>query len=517
MGRCANRVRELRYVTGVAGERETGTVRLSDGVTGAEVLGTVLRQAIADFPEAFAGMTLPADAGSFKARLAELLPQFEAARIGSPRASAIARAVSLGAAAHLRFVSGSDDDKTERSLGEYLRESAEALPLVRVDLPGPGLLSPSAQYEGRLYIGDELGALASELERTHLATRAAAQALRRVMQTARSGLSLAGERFVLFGAGAELSPVYTLLEAGAEVLWLDRDRPPIDQLLEPRLGGALLYVDRGVDVLRQPAALRATIVEFARGAPVHIGMHAFAAGQACPLLLSLTMNEIVRSLPSTLVQSISYLLSPTSVSPIAPEDARQADQRQLSVSGMRRALLRTGSLQPGHFVADEQRLSRAVVPQQGASFQVAEYVGKRLMAEALLAYGSTLGEGIEHDRHDGRALGVFANMLPITATRTLASPLMEAALLGAASYDIMIAQPVVSRSLAALMLLDDVLGARSKTTRVMTSDAQRRAQLFAKQVHGGVHAQPFALDGIVRMAALKGLAQRPKLAIELLR
>jgi hypothetical protein len=42
--------------------------------------------------------------------------------------------------------------------------------------------------------------------------------------------------------------------------------------------------------------------------------------------------------------------------------------------------------------------------------------------------------------------------------------------------------------------------------------AARLAKLFELQFHGGVQAQPYALEGIVRMAALRGIAQRPKLA-----
>lgn len=520
---------ELRYVTSVTGDRENGKVALAEGVTGADVLGTSLRHAIAEYPHVFAGLTLPSEPAQLKARMAELLPQFEAARVASEHAKEIARAVCLGATAHLRYQStAAIDAEPARSLADELASDVAPLRLVRVDLPGAGRLRPSADYRRHLYRGAELAQLASALDEAHFATRAATRALVTLAERANTsqGLSLAGQRFVLFGAGAELSPVYTLLEAGAEVLWLDRKRPPIDHLLEPRLSGALLYVDTdvgGVDLLRSPAEVRATILEFADGRPVHFGLHAFDSGRLGPLLICLTMNEIVRSLPPSLVQSLSYLLAPTSVSFVAPEDAAVADERRSAAPTLRRALARTGSLQAGHLTVREQRLSCAVVQQQGASFQVAEYIGKRLAADAFSSYGSALdGDLYPHDSARVR-LPVFANMAPITVTRSLASPLMEASLLGSASYDLLIAQASTARSVCSLLTVHNLLASPTPVAQAepplsgeaaIDAHAARLAQLFALQFHGGVQAQPYALEGIVRMAALRGIAQRPKLAFE---
>ena len=547
----------------MTGDRENAKVALAGGATAADLLGALLRQASAEYPQVFSGLTLPGEPVQLKTRMAELLPQFEAARIQSTQAAEIARALCLGAAAHLRC--GESQDSAAQSppaLAQLLERPVAPLSLVRVDLPGPGRLRASADFGGRLYRGAELEQLANELELAHFATKATTAALTQLGQgTASGGVSLAGQRFVLFGAGAELSPVYALLEAGAEVLWLDRQRPPIDHLLEPRLAGALLYVDAGsggVDLLAQPAQVRATILEFAEGGPVHFGLHAFASGQSGPLLVSLVMNEIVRSLPRALVRSVSYLLSPTSVSFVAPEDAAVADERRSAAPTLRRALLRTGSLQAGHLSVRQQRLSCAVVQQQGASFQVAEYIAKRLAAEALASYGNTLDGG------PGQA--VFANMAPITNTRSLASPLMKASILGAPSYDLLIAEPSTARSVCALLTVHDLTnigtdaaapltpvrvpvhdlatdgtdengesrtgtGTGTRTTLTETQSqtqnqtemdglhpvdahAAALARTFALQFHGGVQAQPYALEGIVRLAALRGIAQRPKLAWE---
>ncbi|MDB4985482.1 MAG: hypothetical protein JWN04_660 [Myxococcaceae bacterium] len=486
----------------MTGDRDNYGITLAGGVTGGQVLQTSLQRAVAEFEDAFVGLTLPPEAAAFKGQFSALLPAFEAARLASSQASEVARALYLHAASQLCYV----DREGERPLQEALLQPAEPLPWVRVDLPGAGSLVPRADYAGRLYVGRELAQLASELDRARFATRAAVSALTKVGERAAhdGGLSLRGERFVLLGAAAELSPVYTLLEAGADVLWLDRDKPPIDRLLEPRLSGSLSYVDRGVDLLREPAALRATILDFAGGAPVHLGLYAFATGSACPLRLSLGMTELVRSLPSALVKSIAFLLSPTSVSAIAPEDAACADRRAESASKVRRALVRAGQLELGHRSHGERRLSRAVISQQGAAYQVAEYVAKRLAAEAFVEFGSALlGTG---------SVAVSANMAPVTATRSLASPMLEAAILGAPSFDILIAPASTSRAISTLLLLHDHLW-----TARHDSALARRDALFARQFHGGVHAQPYALEGIIRVAALKGMARRPMLALELLR
>ncbi len=483
---------------------------LEPGVTGARFLRTLLAGAQRAFPDDLAQFSAPADDATCRARLAELVPQFEALRSVSAQRSEIARALCLEAGAQLQFV----DEQGQRTLSEALAQQSEPLPLVRVDLGGAGRLRPCVDLRGRHYEGEQVAVLAGELLQAHFATRAAAAALEDVVRRAESsdGLSLAGQRFVLIGAGAQLSPVYSLLEAGAEVLWIDLHNPPVDHLLEPHLRGALLYVDGGVDLLAQPAAVRATIEQFARGAPVHLGQYAFAPGDARALRLELTFLELVRALDPALLASLLFLLSPTSASPVSSEDAALADERRQRASALQRALLRTGPLSRAHLEAGDGRVSCAVVSQQGASFQIAEYVGKRLAAEALSEYGSTLTE-----RAVG-SLNVSVNMAPISATRSLASPLLEAAILDAPRRDMLIAEPSTSRAISALLSIHDVLrAAREPRQLAELSHRERMRALFSQQFHGGVYAQPFALEGLIRVAKLWGITQRPKLAFELLR
>ena len=494
----------------VTAPTERNGVELEADLTGTRFLRAVLARACAAFPEQFAGCTVPADDATFRARLAEIVPQFEAARSVCAERAEIARLVYLEAASRLQFV----DAEGPRSLQEALREPCEPLPLVRIELPGSGTLRPCAEFRGRLYEGAHVAELARELYEAHLATRAAADALSLVAERADAlgGLSLASQRFVLIGAGAELSPVYALLEAGAEVLWLDLHNPPIDHLLEPRLGGVLHYVEGGADLLARPAALRATIDRFAERGPVHVGLYAFAPGGAREMRLALTAVELARALDPARIASLLFLLSPTSASPLSPEDAATAEERRKAASTVQRALMLTGPLAPGHVVAGEARISCAVVAQQGGSYQTAEYVAKRLAAEALFEFGSGL------DARAPGSLAVSVNMVPITETRSMASPLLEAALLGAPKLEMLIASPSTARAVSSLLTVHDVLAREADPALLSQLPREERARaLFARQFHGGVYAQPFALEGVIRMAALRGITQRPKLAFELLR
>lgn len=499
---------ELRYVSIVAGRGEPRGIALSAGATGAVLLRELLQGALEAYPEAFPAFELPADADGFKSRCAELLPRFEALRVCSGKRAEIARHIALDAEARLRFVDGAD----ERPIATLWHDAVEPLPIVRVDLPGERRLVPSARYDGKVYVGLELEALADGLDEARLASRAACRALSHIARRASEGegLSLEGQRFVLIGAGAELSPVYALLAAGAEVLWLDLSNPPIERLLEPRLGGALYYVNGGIDLLARPAAVRATLLAFAAGQPLHLGLYACASGGAREARLAIAMNALARSLPPAQLASISCLLSPMSVSPIQPEDAERADARRDSASTLERTLRRTGPLSAGHVTGGDVRIACAVVSQQGTSFQVAEYVGKRLAAEAFATYGSAL------DPDAPTPLIVSANMAPITSTRSLATPLLSAAASGAADVHILIAEPKTAREISTLLMLHDVLSLDSPESTPPDPSA-RLAALFARQFHGGVHAQPYALEGLVRVAALRGIAHHPKLALGLLR
>ena len=103
-------------------------------------------------------------------------------------------------------------------------------------------------------------------------------------------------------------------------------------------------------------------------------------------------------------------------------------------------------------------------------------------------------------------------MLPICTTRSLDNPVLATAVPGAPHFDMLISAPETARAVGACLLIEAL--------RAPQASAQRaKARLFARQFHGGALAQPYAYarDGLMRRAALRGMAQRPQLALELLR
>lgn len=496
----------------VAAEHAGRGVELPHGHTGSSYFHDLLTRAVASFPEVFSGATLPLQPKTFKQRYADALASFEAARITSDQRVEIARFVCREASRELRFVGQGRDVLFD----EHMREAADPLPLLRVDLPGPGKLVPYLGFEGHIYRGRELLGLLQTLTDKHWMTRPAQRALQWVVEHAEreGGLSLQGQRFVLLGAAAELAPTDMLLEAGADVLWIDLREPSVDRLLDPRLGGSLSYVKGGADLLACPHAVAATVQAFAEAGPVHLCMYAYAPGEAQEWRLTASMNAIARALPRECVASISMLVSPTTPSPVSPDDVQVAEARRQNATGWRRTLERTGQLSSGFVAQDSVHVARAVVPVQGVSYQAAQYIGKILAAECYATYGNRF------DVEAAAPLTVSANVAPITATRSLAHPLFEAAFLGAPMFDILISKPHTTRVLSGMLTLHDLLnpdapGAADKARE--TQPAARAAQIFSQQIHGGVFAQPYALSGCITVAALNGLKRRPGLALRLWR
>jgi hypothetical protein len=487
-------------------------VELAAGHTSSSYLHELLLRAAARFPRVFSRVELPREPASFRQRYADVLVDFELARLQAAERGEIARFLCLEAERAYRFV-GPDG---EEPLAHKLAREAAALPLVRVEKRRASECVPSISFEGRLHRGPALVELAEELRRRHFVSDGAAEALSWLATHAASAggpLSLEGQRFVLLGAGAELAPTELLLEAGAEVVWVDVREPSADFLLDPRHAGVLHYVKGGADLLSAPHQVLATVRGFAEtSGPVHLWMYAYAGGASQEWRLTAAMNAIVRALPPALLASVGVLVSPTTAASVTPADAATAEARRKSAPAWKRALAATGQLRPGQRGDDGARVSCSIVPIQGVSYQAAQYLGKLLAAEATALYGSALGPELA-------PCTVSANVAPITATRSLSHPVFEAAFLGAPLFDILVAKPSTTRALAGLLAVHDVLNpqAPGAAQRPLGSPRERAARLFTQQAHGGVYAQPFALEGEIAVAAVQGLARRPKLALGLLR
>ena len=361
--------------------------------------------------------------------MAELLPQFEAARIQSAQASEIARALCLGAAAHLRCASNRPSTATDAS------RTPRALAQAAGDSPSPrsrwcastcrvaGGLRASADFGGRRYRGGELEQLAHELERAHFATKADHGRAHPAWPRRRppEGVSLAGTALRPVWCGRRAEPGVRAARGrrrGAVARpQAAAHRPPARAA--PR-GRAPVrgHGSGGVDLLAQPARVRATILEFAEGKPVHFGLHAFASGKSGPLLVSLTMNEI-RAQPAARAGALGLVLVVAHVGQL--RGARRRGRRRRASKRRPHAAPRAGCAparcRPAICSARQQRLSCAVVPAAGRELSGRRVHRQTARRRGLASYGNALDGGAGH--------AVFANMAPITDTRSLASPLMR--------------------------------------------------------------------------------------------
>jgi hypothetical protein len=422
----------------MSGSRREG-VELPEGTSGSALLYGVLSKAADQHPSVFGGSELLGDPRRFRSGFAERLVQFELRRIASSQRVRIAREMLVQAQEMLRFCGPAG----EAPLAEHLSRPAEPLALEELRLLGAGRLTPRAEHQGRSYVGRQLADVADLLlERAHC-SRAAHSALRGLSESfAEEQIDLSGRRFVILGAGAELSPVPLLLEAGADVLWLDVVAPPEGLVKDSQLSGRLFFPPGGADIMRRPAEIAASIEAFAQPAAVHVGLYAYAAGRSREWRIAAAMNAIVRSLPQGAVESLSLFVSPTSPAAVQQEDIEAAQRRLADAPFWQKLLRGAGQLPDGHDVADAAAVARAVVPIQGASYQAAQYLAKTLAAEVWGTLGNDLNA-------DGPALRVSANSAAITRTRSLSTPIFEAGFVGAPAFGVDTFAPETTRALRA--------------------------------------------------------------------
>jgi hypothetical protein len=476
-------------------------VSLKGGVKASELLYDVLNLAREKHRAAFEGLRWPAHHGVFKRDYAASLIAFERRRLASPDRAEIARTIVEAADASVVYMHGDE----ELRLDAYMREPAEPLPTTTAKLTQAAGLVPEVTFRGQHYQGADLGALADRwLERrfmTDSAHRGVRWTIDEALKRKDGRASFVGHKCVSLGAGAELSPTRALLRAGADVLFIDARDPSTELLSDPRVSGTLTYVPGGADLLTQPREIAATIQRFAGDDPVHVGMYAYAGGAGREWRLTASMNAIVRALPPDLVRSIVLLISPTTPGRVSTEDARAAEERGKRLAfrplGLGRSPASVG--QSGEL---PHRVSHSIVGLQGASYQAAQYIGKMMAAEVYAIYGL---DG------NGSDLLVSAPVAPITATRSLKHPLFEAGFAGADMFDILISEPQATRVMCALLAFHDLLAPDAPSRAKHLSPAERVAAIVGEQIHGGVYAQPYALEREIGLAAVAGLAKKPKL------
>jgi hypothetical protein len=351
--------------------------------------------------------------------------------------------------------------------------------------------------------------LAERFRAKHQMTDAALDAVRWIVghiEQQGGALSLAGQRFALLGAGAELAPTPALLAAGADVLWVDVAEPTALHERGTELAGRLWRAEGASDVLQQPREIAAAISAFAAEGPVHVGMFAYAGGASREWRLGAAMNAIVRSLDRTVPASVSLFVSPTTAATMQPEDVSAASERLAARPAWQSLLRVAGALPtPGYLEADGHCVSRSIVSIQGLSYQAAQYISKISAAETYAVYGLDLsGESRQ-------PLTVSANVAGITNTRSLAHPLFQAAFIGAARFGVQIFGSSTTRALGGLMILHDLLNPEAPgAAGVHAQDPRQKVErMLAQQVHGGIYGLPYVLEPAIRASAVIGMARRP--------
>ncbi len=482
------------------GDEQRAGVQFRGGRGGAALLYRQLRGQAERDPAAYAG-ALPEELRPFRRGYGEALVRFEAARAAHPQRGQHAVALAAATAADMAFV----DDAGERPLAEALA-GASPLVLEHRRFAGAGGLAPALPEPVPAEGPGSFDAATGRLLADGRLTAAAARALGWICERARregGEIDLRGTSFAILGAAAELAPTLLLLEAGARVLWIDRVPPPEGLEKQSELSGELWWAPEGADLLARPGEIAATLEAFAGTGPLHLGLYAYAPGAAREWRLTHAMNAIARAVASRLA-SVSLLVSPTTPVVLEPEDREASTRRRERRPAWQAALDRLARFPAGAVEHGPAAVARSIVSIQGASYQAAQYLGKRITAEAWLA------EGIE-----GQRVTVSANVAPISRTRSLSHPVFEAAFGGARAFGVETYPPPFTRSLMGWLMLHDLLNPEAPGAAAPV--AERAPLAGAQQVHGGLLSLPYALDPALRFAAIIGFARRPGLAMRLLR
>lgn len=474
-----------------------------EGQTGSHLFHRILREAVERWPDVLGEDTVPEDSKRFRGGFAESLVRFEAARLYSEQRLAVGRFLVERAREQVSLVSQGG----ERALTEALSQPGDSLALDCVHTSGKGRLAPRVPYRGRSWTGAELNELAALLIEEGRATQPVARALDWLVSHGvddAGEIDLSGRRCAVIGAGAEIAPTLLLLEAGADVLWIDVVAPPEALAKDSALSGRLFAPAQPTDLLRDPGAVAATLRAFAADGPIDVGLYAYAPGGGREWRLTEAMNALVDSLPAGSLRAVSLLVSPTTPVEQLPETLAVSDQRYRDRPLWQRALETAGLLAQPHVGAGDTRVLRNVVSVQGPGYQAAQYIGKTLAVERWATTGPT---GV------GAPVAISANVAAITMTRSLRHPVFEAGFAGASAFQVETFEPETTRALNGLLFIHDLLNPQAPGAPPGANEKPEAhaSGLLSQQVHGGVYTMPYALEPAIRVSAVAGLARRPSL------
>jgi len=464
-------------------------VALAKNQSALKVLHALLVDAVGAFPGALSSVALPSTLDTFRKRYPEVLPRFEAARLASPERDRISRHIVTALGQYIVWSDGS----IERPLHVSLKDKTVPLTLVEHRFTGRPGWQPSLVFKGARWDIAQLGEFGEMLAEANVVTPQVAEAFAWVGQHLLEDdfIRLSGRRIAMLGAGAEMAPTRSWLEAGADVLWLDTQPPPKNWWGSSDMSGRLFWPADNADLLKRPHEVLATLIAFADGRPLDLGLYAYAPGQARELRLVASMNALVNAMPPELVASATLLVSPTTPTALSVQDRAAMSVRADTRPFWETLCAGLGLLGGGSVSVEDAIATRTVVSTQGASYQAAQYLGKILMAECWASHGQ-LGT------LQATPLRVSANTAAITRTRSLTHPVFAAAFIGAGVFGVDTLSPEQSRCLNGLLSLHDWMHPE------MPVPGKTR-------VHGGIHTLPYPLEPALRIAAAIGFARSPNL------
>lgn len=434
------------------------------------------------------GFSLPEKPGKFASSYHKDLSLFEAVRARSPSSKRIALALAEEVQDKMLFV----EDDRKISLADHFNAGAAPFDIEVIAPPARPEGARGYKVEFPLLTGgftsdrNEIEAEIYAYTSRNLMTPEAAEAF--VEMADKGRIDLAGQKFVLLGGMAELSPLKLLLKAGADVMTThlnDKDRQQlIDYVSDEKsaVTGRLFLAREPMDLLKNPARIAATAAAFAGDEPVHLGLFAYKGGQAREWRLAAAQDGIARSLNKNgFLKSYTCYLSPSVPTQVSKDTAYRAAAANAKKSQYLSTVLGNISASrlcmPNIVRAGERYWAGEPVPMQGASYAAANLIGKTHAIEHFAATG----------------VRVSANVAPITNTASMNDPMIQRAFNKVADYGIKIFEPEAARTLMFLQMAHDLTCAEEK-------HAQNPA---SKHVHGGVFTAPYNLDSCMNGAVIK--------------
>ncbi len=324
--------------------------------------------------------------------------------------------------------------------------------------------------------------------------------------------SLAGKKFILLGAAAEVGPCEQLLRRGATVIAVDIPRPALwsklIQAAEDSAGTLIIPTRQNTSANRNTDAPLATIAgaDLLTETPeilqwlkqfddaICIGCYAYLDG-ARHVQLAMAMDFLVQHMQADNPQlTYAFMLTPTDSYAVTERVAETCASRGTAIGRLTAKLL--SAVSGGRLYASNIRghasglaLIDSILPQQGPNYSLAKRI-QRWRATVAQAEG----------------LMVSANLAPATTTRSVTSnKLFEMGYAGCAYFGAVAFAPETTNSLMAAMLLHDL--SDTKGDDDFTQEAPER--LFSHNaIHGGFWTAGYQTRSVLLPAVALGAMQR---------